>query len=61
MTEPNISDDFSIDDIHKIREHNHEHTKKLSAAERCAYYRDKAWGFLHEAGITPKTATVIRK
>ena len=38
MNKPNISPDFTIEDIHKIREYNHEVTKNLSFEERKDYY-----------------------
>lgn len=38
MTKPNISPNFTIEDIHKIREYNYEMTKDLTVAERRAYY-----------------------
>ncbi|MDC7290049.1 hypothetical protein NXH76_19840 [Blautia schinkii] len=33
-----ISTNFTIDDIHKIREENYEHTKNMSMEEKVAYY-----------------------
>ena len=33
-----ISPDFTIDDIHKIREENYERTKNMSMEEKIAYY-----------------------
>ena len=54
MTELNISPNFTIDDIHKIREYNYEQTKNLSPKEQNEYYEKKANAFLKEAGITPK-------
>lgn len=59
MTKPDITPDFTIDDIHKIREYNYEHTKSLSVAEQSDYYRAKAEQFLKEAGIQPNTKTVF--
>ena len=59
MNKPDISPDFTIDDIHKIREYNYEQTKNLSVAEQGAYYKDKAEQFLKEAGIQPKTKSVL--
>ena len=38
MNKPNISPDFTIEDIHRIREYNHEVTKDLSFEERKDYY-----------------------
>ena len=52
---PEISKDFTIDDIHKIREYNYEETKNLTVAEQAAYYKAKAEAFLKEAGITQKS------
>lgn len=42
MDKPNISPNFTIDDIHKIREYNYEITKDMSAEERKRYYDSKA-------------------
>ena len=55
MTKPKISKDFTIDDIHKIREYNWEQTKNLPPKEQSEYYKKKANAFLSEAGITPVT------
>ena len=35
-----ISPDFTIDDIHKIREQNYERTKDMTVAEKVAYYNN---------------------
>lgn len=35
-----ISPDFSIEDIHKIREQNYERTKDMTVAEKVAYYNN---------------------
>ena len=37
-----ISDDFTIEDIHKIREYNYEMTKDMSFEDRRAYYKEGA-------------------
>ena len=58
MNKPEISADFTIDDIHKIREYNHEQVMALSGKEKNEYYRKRALSFLNEAGIKPKS---IRK
>jgi len=42
MPELNISDNFTIEDIHKIREYNYEMTKHMTRDERAAYYRKGA-------------------
>jgi hypothetical protein len=39
MVELNISPDFTIEDIHKIREYNYEITKDMTANERRNYYK----------------------
>ena len=35
-----ISPDFTIEDIHKIREQNYERTKNMTVAEKVAYYNN---------------------
>lgn len=35
-----ISLDFTVDDIHKIREQNYERTKDMTVAEKVAYYNN---------------------
>jgi len=35
-----ISPDFTIEDIHKIREQNYERTKDMTVAEKEAYYNN---------------------
>ncbi|EOS21945.1 hypothetical protein C806_04086 [Lachnospiraceae bacterium 3-1] len=35
-----ISPDFTIEDIHKIREQNYEQTKDMTVAEKVAYYNN---------------------
>jgi len=42
MTKPIISEDFTIEDIHKIREYNHEVTKDMTFEDRKAYYEEGA-------------------
>ena len=42
MLELNISPNFTIDDIHKIREYNYEMTKNMTKDDRRAYYRKGA-------------------
>ena len=59
MNKPDISPDFSIDDIHKIREYNYEQTKALSVAEKSSYYKNKAEQLLKETGINPEIQTPL--
>ena len=40
FAEPTISPDFTIEDIHKIREQNYERTKDMTVAEKVAYYNN---------------------
>ena len=35
-----IGPDFTIEDIHKIREQNYERTKDMTVAEKVAYYNN---------------------
>lgn len=35
-----ISPDFTIEDIHKIREHNYERTKDMTIEEKILYYNN---------------------
>lgn len=39
MPKPILSPDFTIEDIHKIREYNYETTKNMTKEERRAYYK----------------------
>lgn len=54
MNNLEISDNFTVDDIHKVREYNYEMTREMSGKERSEYYRSQAEEFLRSAGITPK-------
>ena len=38
MEKPIISPNFTIEDIHKIREYNYEVTKNMTIEEKIAYY-----------------------
>ena len=42
IPEPTLSPNFTIDDIHKIREWNYERLKDATAEERISYYRTGA-------------------
>ena len=53
MNKLDISKDFTVDDIHKIREYNYEQIQKLSISEQKSYYKNKAEYFLKESGIKP--------
>ncbi len=40
MEKPILSPDFTIEDIHKIREQNYERTKNMTVAGKVAYYNN---------------------
>ncbi len=42
MKSPEISPDFTIEDIHKIREYNYEMTKNMTRQEKMDYYNEGA-------------------
>ena len=48
MKKPILSPDFTIDDIHKLREYNYEITKHMSDQERLDYYTKAGWAFQRE-------------
>ena len=48
IEKPTISPNFTIDDIHKIREYNYYRTKDMTPAERRNYYNERGRAFLKE-------------
>ena len=40
MEKPVLSFDFTIEDIHKIRERSYERTKDMTVAEKIVYYNN---------------------
>lgn len=42
MEELILSPDFTIEDIHKLREYNYNKTKDMSPEERRNYYKEKS-------------------
>jgi len=42
---PNISPDFTVEDIHKIREWNYERRKHMTVEDRCADVNESAAHF----------------
>ena len=46
MKKPILSEDFTIEDIHKLREYNYEMTKELLRKEKMDYYNNKGKEFL---------------
>lgn len=48
MEKPILSPNFTIDDIHKLREYNYYRTKDMTSAERRNYYNERGRAFLKE-------------
>lgn len=48
MEKPVISPDFTIEDIHKIREYHYELTKDMTVQEKIAFYNEGGIAFLKE-------------
>ena len=48
MEKPILSPDFTIEDIHKLREYNYFVTKDMTSQERIDYYNRKGRAFLKE-------------
>ena len=48
ITKPDISPDFTIEDIHKIREYHYELTKNMTLQEKMDFYNDSGKAFLNE-------------
>ncbi len=48
ITEPIISPDFTIEDIHKIREYHYELTKDMTTQEKINFYNEGGRAFLAE-------------
>lgn len=48
MEKPVISPDFTIEDIHKIREYHYELTKDMTTQERINFYNEGGRAFLKE-------------
>lgn len=48
MEKPVLSPDFTIEDIHKLREYNYYLTKDMTPVERRNYYNERGRAFLKE-------------
>ena len=48
MEKPVISPDFTIEDIHKIREYHYEVTKDMTPQEKIKFYNEGGRAFLAE-------------
>ena len=58
IAKPDISPDFTIDDIHKIREYHYELTKDMTTQERINFYNEggRAFFFFFEKRKRQKAA-----
>jgi hypothetical protein len=45
MDKPELSKDFTVEDIHKIREYHYELTKDMTVEQRATFYHDGAREF----------------
>ena len=61
MTELKISPDFTVSDIHKIREYNYEQTKDLPRDAVRKYYTDGAATARAEIARLRKSRNVVAK
>lgn len=48
ITKPVISPNFTIEDIHKLREYNYYMTKDMTPKERQDYYNERGMAFQRE-------------
>ena len=48
MNKPILSPEFTIEDIHKVREYNYHITKDMTPQERMDYYNDRGRAFQRE-------------
>ena len=48
ITKPAISPNFTIEDIHKIREYHYELTKDMTTQEKINFYNEGGRAFLKE-------------
>ena len=54
-----ISKNFTVDDIHIIREKNYEQSKKLTSEEKNEFYNKSAEAILNSLGINYKKDKTI--
>ena len=58
-TEPVISPEFTIEDIHKIREYHYELTKDMTMQEKIDFYNEGGNAFLKEMEEKKKQKTAV--
>jgi len=56
LPKPEISPDFTIDDIHKIREWNYEKLKDATPEERKEYYKNSTRRFENRIALVRKAS-----
>lgn len=59
-TEPVISPEFTIEDIHKIREYHYELTKDMTMQEKIDFYNEGGNAFLKEMEERKKQKTAVK-
>ena len=57
MEKPILSPDFTIEDIHKVREYNHYLTKDMEPQERRNYYNERGRAFLKKQEKAAESVT----
>ena len=57
MEKPILSPDFTIEDIHKVREYNHYLTKDMEPQERRNYYNERGRAFLKKQKKAAESVT----
>ena len=48
MEKPILSPNFTIEDIHKLREYNYNLTKDMTPDKRRNFYNERGWAFQRE-------------
>ena len=61
MEKPILSPDFTIEDIHKLREYNYEMTKHMTLEEKMDYYNSKGREVLIELEKRKSGNSVLEK
>lgn len=61
IAEPIISPDFTIEDIHKIREYHYELTKDMTTEEKIRFYNEGGKKFLKKMEERKRQKEEIKK
>ena len=51
MEKPILSPNFTIEDIHKLREYNYNLTKDMTPDKRRNFYNERGWAFQREIEV----------